>query len=400
MKSQLRLPFYLALKYLQRGRKWTLILTLFLMAIAFINLIFVSSLFNGIMIGTDQQVINTMTGNLYMAPKEGSEFIKDVNSSLDKIRSINGVKAVGTETQVPGRLQYEKISGNWQTLAINPEQYAKVINIANNITTGKYLEADDEDGILIGHQLAGGKNVEQNAFSFKGAKVGEKVNLIINNQPHQFTIRGIFKTKFMYTDQRAFVTRTALQKIIPDINGNATMIVIKTNQDANETKIISSVRDQNIDADVYTWKEAAGLMKSVSESFVSINALLTVVGILIAAVTIFIVIYIDIVNKRKEIGILQAIGIRPYIIIFSYVILSAVYAILGVLLGTAIFNFIIVPYFETHPFVLPIVDAVLILDKIDYIARAEAVIWVAIFSGLIPAAIITKAKMIDAILGR
>ena len=157
---------------------------------------------------------------------------------------------------------------------------------------------------------------------------------------------------------------------------------------------------QNIQTNIYSWREAAGLMKTVSESFLSINVLMSFVGILIAAVTIFIIIYVDIVNKKKQIGILRAIGIKPYIIIFSYVILSAVYAVLGVIFGTAIFLLIIMPYFRVHPFVLPICDAVLVLNRTDYIARAEAIMWVAVLTGLVPAVLITRAKMLNAILGR
>lgn len=127
---------------------------------------------------------------------------------------------------------------------------------------------------------------------------------------------------------------------------------------------------------------------------------MTFVGILIAAVTVFIVIYVDIVNKRKQIGILRAIGIKPYIIISSYVILSAVYSVIGVLIGSAVFYFILVPYFGAHPFSLPICDATLVLSKTDYIARAEMIMWVSVISGLIPSAIITRTKMLDAILGR
>ncbi len=141
-------------------------------------------------------------------------------------------------------------------------------------------------------------------------------------------------------------------------------------------------------------------MKSVGESFTSINILMTFVGILIAAVTVFIVIYVDIVNKRKQIGILRAIGIKPYIIVSSYVILSAVYSVIGVLIGSAVFYFILVPYFNAHPFSLPICDATLVLSNADYFVCAEMIMWVSVISGLIPSVIITKTKMLDAILGK
>ncbi|HPW48246.1 MAG TPA: hypothetical protein PLJ97_02790, partial [Candidatus Saccharibacteria bacterium] len=72
----------------------------------------------------------------------------------------------------------------------------------------------------------------------------------------------------------------------------------------------------------------------------------------------------------------------------------------GVLLGTVVFHFGLVPYFQAHPFEIPITDVVLVIGAKDYIARAESLIWVSIFSGLIPSIIVVRAKMLDAILGK
>jgi putative ABC transport system permease protein len=400
MKNQLRMPFYLAWQYIRRGRKWTLFLTLFLMSAAFINLIFISSLFTGIIDGTNKQIINTMTGNIYMTPKDGNDYISNIAKVLEELRNLDGIKGVSAQNQIPARLKYKAITGSWQILAINPDNEKEVTNISQKMITGSYLDKDDEDQIILGRQIAGGEGVESNAFSFKDAQVGDQVNLVFDGVSEDFNIKGIFYTKFIESDKRAFITEKSFKKLMPQVKDKATTIVIKTDENKNEQDVISLIKSKNFESNVYTWQEVAGLMKSVSESFLSINILMSFVGVLIAAVTIFIVIYVDIVNKRKQIGILRAIGIRPYIIISSYVILAAIYSVIGVILGTAIFFLIITPYFRAHPFVLPICDAVLVLSKADYIARAEAIMWVSVFSGLIPAAIITRTKMLDAILGK
>jgi len=370
-----------------------------MMSVAFINLIFVSSLFAGIIDGTNKQIINTMTGDYYITPNDGQDYILDKGRSLDLVATIDGVTGESARTQVPARMGYKNIRGSWQILAINTDDEKLVSNVADKMTSGVFLEPLDLDQIIIGRQIAGGDNVEENAFSFKGAKVGEKVTLTFDGFTKEFTIKGIFATKFVEADNRAFITEAALTKLIPATADVATTIAIKTDKSADKN-IIDEIKALGIDGKVFSWEEAAGLMKSVAESFKSINALVSIVGILIAAVTIFIIIYVDIVNKRKQIGILRAIGIKSYIIIFSYVILAAVYAVAGVILGTVLFFAAIVPYFQAHPFVLPICDAVLVLSQLDYIARAEAIMWVSVISGLIPAALTTRTKILDAILGR
>ncbi len=399
MKSQNRLPFYLAWQYMRRGNKWTLLLTILLMAAAFINLVFPSALFTGIVQGSNQQIIDAYVGNVYLTPKDGNDYISESDQAVREIESTQGVTAVSAQTTVPGILQYNNIKSQSPIFAINPDKEKYVTKVAGSIIEGQYLESEDQDKIIIGRQIAGGKDVELNAFSFKTAKVGEKVTLVVNGFTKDLTIKGIFYTKFMQADSLAFITQKTAEEILPQTKNTATRIIVKTESN-NDKDVISRLQNADIDGEIYSWEEVAGLMKAVSDSFVSINVLMAFVGVLIAAVTIFIIIYVDIVNKRRQIGILRAIGIRPYIIIFSYVILAAIYATLGVLLGAGIYKFILDPYFLANPFVLPVCDAVLIADTSDFIARAETIMWVAVIAGLIPATIVTRTKMLDEILGR
>ena len=180
---------------------------------------------------------------------------------------------------------------------------------------------------------------------------------------------------------------------MPLVDDNASTILVKINDNDQENKVIDQINISGVDGGVYSWREVAGIIKSVSQTFVSINAIMFFVGALIAAVTIFIVIYLDIINKKRQIGILRAIGIKPYIIISSYVILSAVYSVLGLIIGTGLFYLILVPYFNIHPFNLTIVDAKLVLNNVDFLVRAEVVMWVSVLSGLIPAAIVVIRKV-------
>jgi putative ABC transport system permease protein len=397
---QLGLPFYLAFQYIRRGRKWTLFLTIFLMTAAFVNLIFLPSLFNGIIDGANKQIINTLTGDVYITPNDGEDYISNINHTLDQLRTVDGVSAVSAKTSVPASLKYNNITLNRQILAINPSNEKGVSIISQKITSGSYLSSGDKDQIILGKQIAGGSGVEENAISFKGAKVGQKVTLILNGKPKQFTIKGIFDTNFVQSDERAFITDSAFKSIMPTANNKATTINIRINQNTNEDAVVKSISQKNIGGKVYRWQEAAGVMKSVSNSFLSINIILSFTSVLIAAVTIIIIIYVTIINKRKEIGILRAIGIKPYIIVFSYVILSAIYATAGIIIGTILFYAIIMPYFQIHPFVLPICNAVLVLGWSDYIIRLETIVWVSVFAGFIPSVIVTRTKMLNAILGK
>lgn len=399
MKHEVKIPFYLAFQSLRRGRKWTLFLTIFLMAVAFINLIFVSALFNGIVEGSNQQIKDNLTGDVYLSPKEGYSTISDKISVLKEVRNTNGVEEATAAFQLPARIDKGSRSGTWPVIAINPKEYSKVMTISDHMYKGSYLDSKDENGIILGREVAGGEGAVMDSTSLKGAKVGDKVKVSFNGIEKPYTVRGIFYTKLTVADSQAFITEESLHKLVPSVKDQATTINIKTS-DTDEQKVLNSLEKIDSKIDAFSWSEAAGLMKSVSGSFTSIDILLTTVGVLIAAVTIFIVIYVDIVNRRKQIGILRAIGVGPNIIVSVYIILALVYACLGILLGSLMFYGILVPYFNIHPFQLPITDANLNLTWVEYIKRLEIVTWVAVISGLVPAVIVTRSKMLDEIQGR
>jgi len=400
MKSETKIPFFLINRYLLRGNKWKIVLIVFLMAIAFINLIFVSSLFSGIIKMSNDQIVNAYTGNIMITPENGKDFIEDADEKTEAIAAIDGVKAVSTQLTLPASLQYNNIKGNWSVLAINPDEEKNVTNVSQKMIEGEYLDADDEDGIIIGRQIAGGKDVEMDAFSFKNAQVGQIINLSLNGISKDYIIRGIFYTKFINTDQRAFISKKSLESLIPDVFMDKTnSIIIKTDNKVDERVIIEKIKNI-FSANYYSWEDVAGLMTSVTKSFSSINVLLYIVGMLIAAITIFVVVYIDILSKRQQIGILRAIGIKPYLIDSLYVMQTVVYSCFGVLLGAAIYFAIIVPYFNAYPFQLPIGDAKLSINYVELIFRAETIIFVAIAAGLVPTIIITRMKLLDAIWGK
>jgi putative ABC transport system permease protein len=333
-------------------------------------------------------------------PQSTKDTIGKASQAVKDIQAIEGVTGVSGSLQMPTTLTYNHIRGTWETTAINPDEEKTVTKISERMIEGRYLTPNDTDAIILGRQIAGGKDVENNAFSFKDATVGSNVMMSFEGVTKEFTVVGVFYSKFINTDQQAFITKAALEEAVPTLKDVMNRIVVRVGEDADQDAILQKIKDLNIDGTVYTWEDAAGLMTSVTKSFTSINVLMTLVASLIAAVTIFIVIYIDVSGRRQQIGILRAIGVKPSLIVWSYVFQTIVYAISGIILGTALFFAALVPYFVAYPFSLPIGDAKLAVDAVDYILRLESFIFVSIAAGLIPVLFITRVKLLNAIWGK
>jgi len=399
MKNEFKIPFFLISRFMRRSNKWTLSLVIFLLAIAYINLIFVNSLFQGVISASNQQVINTSTGNIVITPAEGQEFITSAGATVGQVKQNDEVKGASAETVVPAGLRYQATDANFPVIAIDPEQESQVTNISQKMIQGSYLEAGDTDQIIIGQQVLGTQGA-RNVNTFQGIQVGDKITLIVSGLPHEFTLKGIFYSKFLEADSRTFITRQALDGLLPNLHDKASDIIVRIAKTGTEQTVITQLQDQGIAGTFNTWQAMAGQLTTVVDSFTTINALLTTVGFLIAAVTIFIIIYVDISHRRQEIGILRAIGIKGYLIRTTYVFQSLVYTVFGVAVGAAIFFAILVPYFQVHPFRLPLGDVTLAILVDDLIGRGFGVLLLGIASGLIPSIIVTRAKILDEIAGR
>jgi len=395
-----KIPFFLISRQLLRGNKWTLALVIFLMSVAFINLVFINSLFNGIIEASNDQIIATTSGNITLSPPSGSDVIQNASAVLGKVKSVKGVRKASLHTLVPATLTRGNITGTYQLLAVDPVQESKTTNIHKKMVKGSYLSEDDTNGIIIGRQVAGGKDVEMNSTSLKGAKVGDTIVLNMNGQQRRLTVRGIFYTKYLEADRGAYINVKTLNEMAPQMKDVASSLIMTTGKKGSEAPVMKRLKAAGIKGGLMTWKDVSGVMTSVTSSFVTINALLTTVGFIIAAVVIFIIIYVDISNKRRQIGILRAIGIKSYLVSSTYILQSTIYSMVGVLFGALIFFFAIIPSFKWHPFQIPLGDGILYVDYLDFAWRAVTVIVVAILSGMLPAILATRRPILDEIAGR
>jgi putative ABC transport system permease protein len=400
MKSDKRIPVFLILRHLRRANKWTLALIIVLLAIAFINLIFINSLFNGVIESNNNQIIAFRTGNIDLTPAAGQEFIDDAGRVVNKIEKVKGVRAAAPETEVTGSLDFKGTRGDYSVTAIDPNSERRVTEVAKKMVKGSYLDPQDRAGIIVGSELAGEKDNGAKHLAFSGVRVGDKLTLAVGSRRQDFTVRGIFRTKSNQADDRTFITQAALQSIAPELSGRASNIIIKTSKTGKETEMVARLKAAGVSGTFVTWQEVAESLKTLTDSFVTINALLTVVGFFIAAVTIFIIIYVDITHRRQEIGILRAVGVKSNLVVSTYVMQGAVYTFLGVVLGTALYFGCIYPYFRAYPFKIPIGDVTLAINPGDFVFRALTVVAVGVLSALIPAIIATRKGILDDILGR
>ncbi len=396
-KKEVRIPFFLIVRHLKRTNKWTLAFIIFLMSVAFINLVFINSLFQGVVETDHRQLIETTTGNVTLLPVEENAFISGVECAVAEILRVNGVVGVSDQVVLPGVVEWTGARKNIELWAVTPSREEKVSVIDDRVISGSYFRSDDETGVLIGKRLLTEENSGVVGDIFKKRCA---VTLEIGGRRLEVPIVGVFETLSDYADSRVYVPRSLLEKNFHEYTDRATRLIIKTREKGGEPELVKKLKKTKAPGKFVTWQEASERSESLTESFVTINALLTTVGFIIAAVTIFIIMYVDITHKRLEIGVLRALGIKSHIIATTFVLQTIVYSMFGVMVGAGLFFGIIMPYFRWKPFIIPIGAVELAVIPADFVSRAVAVVLVAIASGLIPAILTLRQKILDEIMGR
>lgn len=402
MTKSLRVAAFLALKSIARGNVGIVILTILMLILVTMNLLFVPGLINGATVSMNTILVKTYSGDIIIEPEGDKTVINHVDELIAGIESINGVVAASARNEINAYIEFENDRVGRVVTGIEPSRDKAVFDISESLIEGKYLDSRDRGEILLGIQIAGAdhEDIELYSSSLRHVHAGDKVVVTYSSGiKKQYTVKGIFDTGFIQTDLQAFVTELEFNSVMPNMNNKATSIRVKLEENVAPEMIIERIARLRDGLDFQTWDETAGLLESMTESFVLINQILNVVNYLIAGITVFIVTYVDVVNRRRQIGIQRAIGIKSHSITISYLIRALFYAIVGLIIGILAFKYVIVPMEARHPFEFPFGPAYL-TTKPAYTARmAFILLVVSLVAAFIPVWRVMRIKILDAIWG-
>lgn len=399
---------FLGYKSLARGNKATIALMVFIMSLAFVNLIFISGILNGIVMALEKQIRTNLVSDIVIEPQEKptrKDFIIHAGDLEREIGNLPGVMGTAGSYKLAGTVAYDKEKNgkfkfaSTEILGIDPEEQRNMNGVAENIIVGRYLEGLGIGDVLIGADLAGGYGGFEEVTSLDGARVGEKIRITFSNGlEREYTIRGIYKVRFGFADRRVLITKKEAETVLSVYN-NASQILVKTDGTVDEDRLLDQIQKIAPNLRVKKWTEYTGAFGGVTQSFNMITLIISVIGLAVAAVTIFILVYVNVVHKRRQIGILKAIGIKQNIIVYSYILQALFYAVSGVVIGTLLIFFALVPYFLKNPLQLPMGDTSLALDNTRVIYSVAGLIAAAFVAGFIPSRRGAKENILKAIWG-
>jgi putative ABC transport system permease protein len=400
---------WLSFKQVTRNNKKSVIMTIIMVALLYVNILFVTSLMTGVMDSLNHQMVDFQYGNIVIEPNKKTEseaYLKQVRQKLDDIQAIPGIVGAVAHSKEGAKVTFDPEKdgndvkeGNWMLYAIDPQAEKKVLKYADHIVSGRYLENSDRGKILLGREITGGFDAILENKSLKGVRVGDEVFVHYSNSVvRKYEVAGIFATKNVLNDVNAFITQDEYEDIFGQ-HDIADEMIVRTETMGGEEKYVAKI--ENVlgnDLVISSWDKYTGAIASMTNTFDVMRILFYGIGLLVAGASIFIIIYINLLHQRKQIGILRAIGMENKIIIISYTLQALFYGIIGIILGRIIVEQGLYTYFIKHPLDMPIGNVSLIMPAVDILRTEISIVLVAIIAGFIPSFQTTKNKILDLIL--
>jgi putative ABC transport system permease protein len=413
--TSISVGFFLAVRDIRRANVWTTLLTIAVMVLTFLNLVVVSGILVGLIEGAVYAVRERYLSDVFISNLKNRSYIDQTTNLVSFAERLPEVKSVSTRFVEGGQIQanYKKIKKpkeleelvSTSFIGIDPVKENDVTNLSKFVIEGEYLEEGDYDKVMLGAMLLKKYlDIESAGFTtLEDVSIGSKIKININGATREVIVKGILKTKVDEIDRRVFFTDTQFRNLINRFDYNADEIVLDLKKGVDPVYVRDVLKNAGFDqyAKIQTAEDAEPkFIKDMKKTFAILGNLISSIGLAVASITVFIVIFINAITRRKFIGILKGIGISNLSIEFSYVIQSIFYALCGMAIGTIIVFAFLKPYIDVHPIKFPFSDGILVATAMGTFIRGFILFVATVIAGYIPARIVVKQNTLDAILGR
>jgi len=410
-----RIGFFLAVRQIRRSSIWTNTLIISVMVLTFLNLVVVSGILVGLIQGAVDAVREQYTSDILISTPLNKTYIEnspEVLAILARDPRILGYTpryTQGATLEASYKEQHketEKVNIASASIAgINPLAEDKVTGISKYIVEGSFLAPDDYDQVVLGSYLL--KKyfpMESSVFTtLDNVEPGTKIRITLNGIKHEVTVKGIIKSKVDEINMKVFMVDSQLRNMMGRNDYAVNEVAIKLKPNVDPVAVRDSLVAQGIDrvARVQTFSDAEPkFIKDMIDTFAILGNLISSIGLVVASITIFIVIFINAITRRKFIGILKGIGISGEAIEISYILQSFFYAIMGSIIGIFIVYAVLEPLITAYPIDFPFSDGILVAPISSTLLRMSLLIIATIFAGYIPARMIVRKNTLDSILVR
>jgi ABC-type lipoprotein release transport system permease subunit len=324
----------LAWRNLWRNYRRTLIMVLAI-AIGVWAMIFMSALMRGM---TDQMVrngLNTLPGEVQIHHLDYRRDPSVVNSmtppegALLEVLQQPPVAAWAGRVRVPAVISSERGSRSVLLLGVEPAAELALGSLPEEILEGRMLEGVNDRGLVIGESLA--RRLE--------TELGKRV-VIMSQDPNNNVVDrgarvvGIYRARLQGSEDRfVYAGRAVLQEML-GIGEQLSEIAVTGNDyrhvDAWYPRVAAAAGSE---LEVMSWTQLDGFLSSMLATQDGFTLVFMVVVFLVLSFGLVNTLVMAVFERVREIGLMQALGMRPGMILGQILLESLYLLCLGLALG-------------------------------------------------------------------
>lgn len=372
----------LSWRYLWRNHRRTLIMLLAI-AVGVWAMIFMTALMRGMVDQMIEDGIDALPGLVQVhhpAYRDDPNIVNSLAPPGPELRDALGrppVAAWAPRIKLPAMISSERDSRGVLLLGVDPEPEIALGFDPSSIVQGRFLEGPDDQGLVVGRKML--ERLETD--------LGKRV-VIMSQDPGNniadrgFRIVGVFKGKLSAQEDNLVYAGIGTAQAFLGMGEQLSEIAVTGGDYRDVTALSDAVRQAvGEQGEVLAWTELdgyLGMMLSVMDGFV-----------LVWVVVIFMALSFGLVNtlmmavfeRIREIGLMQALGMKPMSILYQVLLESLMLLALGLLLGNALAVATLIP----------------IRDGIDLSVVAEGFEMMGVSSMLYPALKVKDLVMANAV---
>ena len=329
--------FTLAWRNLWRNHRRTLIM-LAAITVGVWAMIFMTALMRGMV---DDMLLNGIRNLPGEVQIHHAEYRDDpsINNSIDepdakllKALKLANVKAWTSRVRVPAVISSERDSRGISLIGIEPESETQIGFDKDSIIAGRFLKDSSDTGLIIGAKMA--ERLE--------TRLGKRV-VVMSQDPDNniadrgFRIVGIYKAKIASLEEiNVYAGLATVQKLLK-LDKQVSEIAITGDDYRHVDSWYQEIKKAvDVNLQILPWYEVdtyLGTMMTMMDGFVLVWVFIIFLALSFGLVNTLIM---AVFERIREIGLMQALGMRPSMILYQILMESLLLLLIGLLLGNVL----------------------------------------------------------------
>ena len=281
-----------------------------------------------------RNAINTLTGHLqihaigYLRDPSVDHSMSPPGEKVRKILDEPEVMAWASRVRVPAVVMSERETSGVTLVGMDPAAEKGLSFIADAVTEGRNLKGSRDSGIVIGRELSKQLSTE----------VGKRVVVMSQAADHSvmdrgFRIVGVYDADRLSTEKNLIFVGEAEARDMLGLGSSISEISVVLNDPSRVDSFVARVREAAGDLDVQPWTELEPLAQAMVEmgrTWIWIFYLIMYIGMAFGLVNTLLM---AVIERTREFGLVQALGMRPPLILKQVIAESSILLGFGIVVG-------------------------------------------------------------------